>query len=207
MTYWDDNPAQEPGCYGREQAEHLGGYILGGDPGCWAPEAWERLLAITGAQSVIDVGCGEGHFLDWLDRYTKSGAIGLGVEGGAHAATVVREKGCNVTVHDYNLGEFKPMPRDLAWCCEFVEHVEARYMPNFLATFRNCRFVALTHAPPNEPGYHHVNCQTPDYWIGAMAAIGFVLLADESRELRDAIPSTHGQWVKRTLMLFKRNDP
>jgi hypothetical protein len=27
MTYWDDNPQQDPGCYGREQAEHLGGYI------------------------------------------------------------------------------------------------------------------------------------------------------------------------------------
>ena len=44
MAYFDDNPSQEPGCYGKEQSEHLGGYMLGGDPGSWAPEAWALLL-------------------------------------------------------------------------------------------------------------------------------------------------------------------
>jgi hypothetical protein len=54
---------------------------------------------------------------------------------------------------------------DLAWCVEFLEHVEEKYMNNYMDIFTRCKYIVCTHAPPRKKGHHHVNCQTEDYWI------------------------------------------
>ena len=83
---------------------------------------------------------------------------------------------------------------DVIWSCEFVEHVEERFLENFLAVFQRARkAVLMTHAVPNQLGYHHVNCQPAEYWIEHMRARGFKLdeaLTEASRELA---PYTHWQ--------------
>src|SRR5437870_3883210 len=40
---------------------HVGGYIQGGDPGSWCPHLWTWAVRELGIQSVLDIGCGEGH--------------------------------------------------------------------------------------------------------------------------------------------------
>lgn len=63
---------------------------------------------------------------------------------------------------------------DMVWSCEFVEHVEERYMPNFLVTFGSSdRYIMLTYAEPGQLGWHHVNCQPAEYWIDQLTGIGF----------------------------------
>jgi len=148
---------------------HLGGYHVGGDPLSWCPALWEWLVEELGVRSMLDVGCGEGHALRWFD---ERGVRVLGVDG-------VGQNDVRIVTHDYTQGPLAPMfqtaPRsyDLAWCCEFVEHVEERYIPNFLATFRCADLVLMTHAVPGQGGHHHVNCRTDEYWLGVMAAAGF----------------------------------
>lgn len=150
---------------------HLGGYIKGGDPATQSPILWEWLvkhaLADTGGgmvHTVLDVGCGEGHALDVFHRL---GCAALGVDG-------IAQDRADVVQHDYTTGP-APIKRqwfDLVWCCEFVEHVEEKYLPNVMLSLAMGRLVAMTHAFPGQAGYHHVNCQTQDYWVGAMAAYG-----------------------------------
>jgi hypothetical protein len=76
---------------------------------------------------------------------------------------------------------------DIVWSCEFVEHVEEKYVDNFLAVFgRATKAVLMTHATPGQAGHHHVNCQPADYWIERMQARGFFLeetLTEMSRSL------------------------
>ena len=78
-------------------------------------------------------------------------------------------------LHDYNDGAFFPAEEfDLVWSCEFVEHVEECYLPNFLATFEaSRRYLMVTHAHPWERGHHHVNCQPAGYWVQKVEALGF----------------------------------
>ena len=145
----------------------LGGSCEGGDPATYYPELWNWLVKDRGVQSVIDVGCGEGIAVKY---FSSLGCVVRGIEG-------IKQKHLSITEHDYTTGPFKlpawARPFDLCWSCEFVEHVEEEYVPNFLATFMCAKMVMMTHAWPNQDGYHHVNCQTPDYWKGAMAAIGY----------------------------------
>lgn len=158
--------------------EHLGGYIEGGDEATFYPEMW-AWLAAHGINSVLDVGCGDGQA---IDKFKELGCFVHGIDGlgTGHDA---------VTIHDYSKG---PIPWDkrksilhhfpsnvgMVWCCEFVEHIEEKYVLNFLDTFTIAPVVLMTHAMPGQEGHHHVNCRPADYWVGAMAAFGFRYDAD-----------------------------
>jgi len=148
------------------QNGHLGGYAIGGDHATFYPELWAWLVERLAIRTVLDVGCGEGHS---VDAFARLGCEVVGLDG-------VPQPHPAVVTHDFTTG---PAPiggdYDLVWCCEFVEHVDERYLPNFLAAFARGRYVFLTHAEPGQPGYHHVNCRPTDYWRGAMAAIGYAV--------------------------------
>lgn len=166
-----------------EKQPHLGGYIVGGDEATYYPELWGWLVRAKGVESVIDVGCGEGHACAF---FAELGVEATGVDGvpqeWAHGAHFVQ--------HDYTKGKLglstMGYTADLCWSCEFVEHVEERYVKNFLETFATARLVLMTHAEPDQAGHHHVNCQPASYWRGVMAAAGYSLdepLTSEARAL------------------------
>lgn len=187
--------------YGIEKEPHLGGYIVRltdhGDPNTYATEVWDWMVQ-SGIRSVIDVGCGEGHSTRYfLDR----GLDALGIEGGenAYKNSPVRHR---LVLHDYTKGPFvTPKQYDAVWSCEFVEHVEERYVGNFLATFDCAKRVFMTHAVPGQAGYHHVNCRPADYWIGKMAERGFVCDHEQSLRLRKMTDKMH---VTNTLLVFDK---
>jgi SAM-dependent methyltransferase len=164
------------------QRGHLGGYVAGGDPATWFPDLWDWLVRWEGVESVLDVGCGDGQALGY---FRKLGCDVLGIDG-------VPQPDPDILQHDYEdgpleLGDLVPAGHfDLCWCCEFVEHVEERYIPNFLATFRAARLLLMTHAEPGQAGYHHVNCRDSGYWIRTLEGDGWEfdgVLTKAAREL------------------------
>lgn len=148
---------------------HLGGYIPGGDPATWYPTLWRALVREMGVNTVLDIGCGDGVA---LAQFLNFGAtVAIGVDGMEVDNPLIFQ-------HDFTTGPWERTSKrrfNLVWCCEFVEHVEQRYIPNYLEAFKLGDMVLMTHAIPGQPGYHHVNCQTADYWTGVMAAAGFSL--------------------------------
>src|SRR5262249_45638552 len=166
----------------------------------WCPEVWDAVVKKYGVKSVVDVGCGEGY----STRYFKDlGLDVLGVEGGKEAIRLSSVPHL-IVHHDYTKGPFvPPSRRDLVWCCEFVEHVEERFVPNFLATFDVARYCLMTHAFPGQVGYHHVNCQLPEYWIGQMNTIGFVHDPQATEHFRGLTQAKH---VNRSLLFFKKGE-
>lgn len=189
--------------YGKEIEPHLGGYIVGvsdfGDPNTYATEVWDYMIS-KNIKSVIDVGCGQGHSLKYfLDKGIKA----IGVEGGTNAieSSPVKEF---IVKHDYTKSSFTTSEEfDAIWCCEFVEHIEEKYIDNFLATFMCAKNIFMTHAVPNQEGYHHVNCQTSDYWIDKVENMGAGFKCDLSLSifLRKLTNKMH---VSNTLLFFSR---
>lgn len=186
--------------YGIEQKSHLGGYIIGltdyGDPNSYSTEVWDWMIN-NGIKSIIDIGCGEGHSTKY---FIDNGLSTIGIEGGinAYENSQIKE---HIILHDYIESAFITKNYDAVWCCEFVEHVEEKYMENFLKTFDCANMIFLTHALPNQKGYHHVNCQESDYWINIMKIRGFEYNEKLSIYLRSITNKLH---VKNSLLVFNK---
>ena len=175
---------------------HLGGYISAshpravefglknGDPATYSPNLWRWLVDVLGVESVIDVGCGEGHAAAF---FADMGCLVQGVDGSFSALRDSVIPGRHVR-HDFLNGPYVPERNyDLAWSCEFVEHVDERFMEHYFQTFDSAsRYLLMTAAPPGQPGWHHVNCQPSEYWIKHIEPRGFRFdeaLTEEARTL------------------------
>ncbi|MFY9287562.1 MAG: methyltransferase domain-containing protein [Alphaproteobacteria bacterium] len=158
--------------------KHLGGSITGygiGDPATYYPNMWTWAVGILDAKSVLDVGCGQGFSLEY---FAKLGLRAKGIEGYEESIKNGRRPDL-VTKHDY---EKAPLTLDetfdMAWCCEFVEHIEEKCMDNFFATFKSAKTIFMTFATPGQGGHHHVNEQPGEYWVDAFQKRGFTLNID-----------------------------
>lgn len=187
--------------YATEQKPHLGGYIIGlteyGDPNSYSTEVWDWMIE-NKIKSVIDIGCGEGHSTKY---FIEKGINCLGIEGGENAVNNSPVKS-SLVLHDFTEGPYIPSENyDAVWCCEFVEHVEEKFVDNFLKTFTFANKILLTHAVPGQEGYHHVNCQPPEYWIKKIENLGYILDLNLSIYLRNLTDKMH---VKNTLLFFEK---
>lgn len=189
---------------------HLGGFVRSdpvdwphGDPMTYTPLLWNWLVERYRPRVVWDVGCSEGHAVKHL---LSVGCEAWGIDGCIDAletAVVPRER---IIVHDYSRGPLKVgavigQP-DLVYSCEFVEHVERKYMENFLETFDLARVVCFTHAFEGQPGHHHVNCQAPGFWIAAMQQRGFSWDEEASIASRQVAGRSH--WERSGLVFSKQ---
>ncbi len=166
------------------QEGHLGGYIksseqlapsglnvVNGDPLTWSPSLWLWAMSALNVQSVLDVGCGEGHSAAFFETY---GCRVLGVDGSRLAQRDSKIPQHHIR-HDFTKGPYSVNSEfDMVWSCEFVEHVEEQYVGNFLHTFKSARhYILMTFAEPGQVGWHHVNCQHQAYWQEKISKIGF----------------------------------
>lgn len=159
--------------------------------------ALDYIIQNFGVKSMVDVGCGPGG-MTALAR--SKGLEVLAVDGDF----VVEREIDDVVIHDYQAAPYVPEKNyDLAWCVEFVEHIEEKYILNFMATFQKCKYVIFTHALPNQPGHHHVNCQELDYWLHIVSAFGFQPMEAETNAIRAA--STMKERYMRQQSLFIKN--
>lgn len=160
--------------------------------------ALSYLIKTFDIKSMIDIGCGPGGMVGLaMDK----GLAAWGVDGDdkVERDSKVADR---IHIHDYAKGPYVPDWFDLGWCVEFVEHVDKPCMPNFLETFKKCKYVAMTHALPNQPGHHHVNCMPPEYWFGVMEAIGFQLLVEDTNVMRQS-STMNERYIRQQGYLFK----
>ena len=149
----------------------LGGNLHYGDANTFAPRLWRYLVERFGVRSVLDVGCGEGHAVLFFHR------LGLHAHGIDGLDGNIQRAVTPVARHDL-LGGPYVMPVDMVWSCEVAEHIAADKVGHYIETLANGRIVAMTHALPDQPGHHHVNCQPQEYWIDLMQHQGYALSPD-----------------------------
>lgn len=177
---------------------HLGGNRLEGEPLTYSSNSWQYLVDKLGITSVLDLGSGIGHNVKWF--YDK-GLRTIAVEG-------LKQNVDNAIVptihHDLTLGEVQTDLVDLVLCTEVVEHIEEQYIDNLLNSLIKGKYILMTHGVPGQLGYHHVNCQTSDYWINHLEKKGYILLEKETEAIRELANNEGARFLTDTGMVFKR---
>jgi SAM-dependent methyltransferase len=177
------------------ESPHLGGSIKGGDPFTWSPRAWDYLISRFGITSVMDVGSGPGNAALYFFR---KGLQVLAVEG--HLPSIETSLYPAIAV-DLTKTAVKTRV-DLVHCVEVVEHIEEEHLSNILDTLFTGRIIVMTHAVPGQVGYHHVNCQPPEYWISKLAERNGALLEEDTARVRALADQDGAIYLRQTGMVF-----
>jgi len=149
-------------------------------------------------KSLLDVGCGPGGMVELA---CSKNLDALGIDGDF---TLKRFSSNFFKIHDYTEGPLVLDKKyDLCWSVEFVEHVEAKFIDNFMQTINCSDLVVITHAPPGWPGHHHVNCQTADYWIDVFKNYNFKHDPTLTKTLRQ-VSSMKKPFIQRNGLFFTR---
>jgi SAM-dependent methyltransferase len=130
------------------------------------------VLGVTSAHSVLDVGCGTGHF---LKAFSESGIADLlGVDG----TYVPRDQ---LVIPEQNFRTIDLAQRfdlgrqfDLVVSLEVAEHLPAASAATFIESLaRHGSAILFSAAVPHQGGTGHVNEQWPSYWAQHFARLGF----------------------------------
>jgi hypothetical protein len=125
-------------------------------------------------RSVIDIGCGRGH---WLVEFSNLGITDIrGVDSAAvleNSTLVIPAE--NFCEHDLQLPLQAARKFDLAMCLEVAEHLPTRSALQLLDTLVACAdVVVFSAAIPGQGGVGHINERWPWYWRDAMDLRGYV---------------------------------
>jgi len=152
-------------------------------------------------QSILDVGCGIG---TWLDVAQELGVADiLGVDGDWLDRKLVRVPQDRVRNLDLESAFDLGRRFDLVFNIEVAEHLSAAAADGFVASLvRHADVVLFSAAIPYQGGHHHVNEQFPDYWIAKFARHGYVPLDFLRPQLwnRDEILL----WLRQNLLVFAK---
>ena len=122
--------------------------------------------------SIVDVGCGRGH---WLAEFGAAGATQLvGIDGPWNDGKTFVDPRITFQSQDMETGLTIHGRNDISVCLEVVEHVTPEAGERIVAQLCNAADVVLFSAAiVAQPGVHHINCQYPSYWHERFASQGF----------------------------------
>ncbi len=150
-------------------------------------------------KSFIDIGCGPGGMVNLAEEMRLES---VGIDGDF----TVPRKGNNFIIHDYTSGPTVfDQKFDMSWSCEFVEHVEEKYIPNYIKDFQRSKYVVMTYS--EKPGHHHVNLKPAEYWIDIFKDYGFNHSPEYTNKIREvSTMNTEGKFANQIKKQFVKTN-
>jgi 2-polyprenyl-3-methyl-5-hydroxy-6-metoxy-1,4-benzoquinol methylase len=121
---------------------------------------------------VLDIGCANGDVVKYLRQKNTEA---YGVDGDINAIEIFSDPSIRdfLMCHDYTKGESNITKTiDVVISTDFCEHVEEKYIDNYMKDFLLGDIIILHTPPKGTPGHHHVNTQNSEYWILLFAQHG-----------------------------------
>ena len=179
-------------------APHLGGNITAGDPFTWCPRVWNYVIERFGIATAMDLGSGSG----FAARYfAKRQVMTVAIDGLRENV----ETGVYPTVQMDLTKQAVRTRVDLVHCQEVVEHIDKRHLRHVLDSLLCGKIILMTHALPGQDGYHHVNCQPPEYWVDHLTKRGCSLLEEDTARIRALAVQDGARYMAATGLLLSNN--
>ena len=158
-------------------------------------------------KSFLDIGCGPGGMVQLAN---ENKLLARGLEGDDNA---IKQSNVSnlITKIDFSKEKYDNQldidAFDLGYSSEFLEHVDEKYIDNYMTAFQKCKYVLITAAPPKWPGHHHVNCKDHEYWIRKFNEYGLYHYPYETIKCRknstmNIRRGTNKQFIKHRVLFF-----
>lgn len=132
---------------------------------------WGAFAVLGRPGSFIDFGCGDG----WLVYTAKTAGVpvSVGVEVSEDVVKVA-PPGTEIVVHDLTQPFYFGRPFGLVISWEVGEHLPEEAADTYANTLAQHTGAVLifTAAQVGQGGYHHINCQQPEYWREKLENLG-----------------------------------
>lgn len=148
--------------------------------------------------SVLDLGCGQG---EWLEAFPAEDKLGVDIaapDGPNYLRRDLTEPLYLGTGPDWDIRTY-----DLIVCLETAEHLPARAAGTLINTIsRHGSTVLFSAAVPGQEGKGHINCQPHEYWHDKFAARGYA----PHDVIRPRIAGDHrvSPWYRDNIFLYQR---
>lgn len=149
--------------------------------------------------SVIDMGCGLGTYLDYLNRIGFDDLTGI---EGADLGDMFEFN--NIKIQDLAI-PFDLEKKHNVISLEVAEHIPSMYEKEYIANLvRHVdKYLILSWGIPGQAGFGHVNCRHNIEVIEEMTNNGLKFLYKETMDARNCIEH-YCSWFKNTILIFER---
>lgn len=126
-------------------------------------------------KTLIDVGCGPGHFANEFKRLGKD-KISVTATDFSKAAEKFINPNVIFILKDLRTPLNLKKKYDITLCLEVIEHIDEKYEEVLCKNLVDLtkKYLIITAALPGQFGLNHVNCKPRDYWITKFADLGLV---------------------------------
>lgn len=149
-------------------------------------------------KTMYDIGCGPGGMLEIARRMNIEA---IGIDGDF---TLSYKKELRTILHDFTTGPLSVDKKDLSWSCEFLEHVEEKYMDNYFSVFNQTKIACITFCNVYGTGIHHVNVQNQKYWDQKFLQRGFTKSIEHTNKIR-SLSSMTRDFIRNTGTVYIQN--
>jgi hypothetical protein len=157
------------------------------------------------ARSVVDLGCGTGHF---VHAFAQRGLTAYGFERSVHGRAYA-SRHLALSLSDFDLTHERiSIPKvDIAMSLEVVEHLPEVLGDKMVALLTEAApVVVFSGAHPGQGGQGHINEQPKEYWIRRFQRNGFALDESASRSLCSDLNMNArlAPWLSTNTMVLRR---
>lgn len=148
-------------------------------------------------ESVLDVGCGPGHFVDSLNSQGVK-ANGIDIDDRVHGHKHLAYK---------SLLDITDERADVVICLEVAEHIDSENDLKIVEKVSSAvgKTLIWTAAQPGQGGIGHINCKEKDVWASMFNDIGLVRNIEmENKLIHDMRQGYHMGWFVNNLLYFEK---
>lgn len=158
-------------------------------------------------QSIVDIGCGAGIYLNEFDKRGVKNL--LGIDGAPAANTEFLLDKSKLIIFDLAQKYKFKEKYDLCLCLEVAEHLEERDADILVETIiESSDNIIFTAAVPGQGprSIGHINEQPHSYWIEKFKLKNFIYLESRTQEMREEMKEKGVVWwIVNNLMVFSKN--
>lgn len=154
-----------------------------------------------GYGDVLDIGCGNGYFLEGFPTHVYT----VGVES-SHCCIPEAHSRSRIRLMDASMPFFFNELFHLVICTEVGEHLPPESADTLVNNIYNHarRDVFFSAATPGQGGHDHLNEQPHSYWIEKFSERGFTVDEKRTKEIREFAATTALSWIRDNAIMFTR---